>query len=172
MAAAFNTIDLDQLALAPGAGRRIELEAEPPPIELGGQTYAFDPARIPAQLEVSRTSSGHAMRLTFDAVLAGPCMRCLEDANVALAVEAREVHQPGTGDEELDSPYVAEGELDVQAWAHDALILNMPATLLCRADCAGLCPVCGESLNDAEPAAHEHETAPDPRWAKLRELLD
>ena len=34
----------------------------------------------------------------------------------------------------------------------------------------GLCPVCGASLNDVDPAEHRHEPEPDPRWAKLREL--
>ena len=46
----------------------------------------------------------------------------------------------------------------------------MPDKFLCRDDCAGLCGVCGESLNDADPGAHEHEKALDPRWDKLREL--
>ncbi|HEV7804758.1 MAG TPA: YceD family protein [Solirubrobacteraceae bacterium] len=45
----------------------------------------------------------------------------------------------------------------------------MPAQLLCRDDCAGLCPVCGTDLNAAGPE-HAHERAPDPRWAKLSEL--
>jgi uncharacterized protein len=45
----------------------------------------------------------------------------------------------------------------------------MPAQVLCRADCAGLCPVCGIDLNEAPPD-HAHERAPDPRWAALREL--
>jgi uncharacterized protein len=44
----------------------------------------------------------------------------------------------------------------------------MPAQVLCRPDCLGLCPQCGANLN-ADPA-HAHEAAPDPRWAKLREL--
>jgi uncharacterized protein len=35
-------------------------------------------------------------------------------------------------------------------------------------DCAGLCPECGANLN--EELGHAHESAPDPRWAKLREL--
>jgi uncharacterized protein len=48
----------------------------------------------------------------------------------------------------------------------------MPQRLLCRPDCAGLCSVCGESLNDAAPGSHEHPSEPDPRWAKLRELMD
>ena len=61
-------------------------------------------------------------------------------------------------------------ELDIGRWAHDAAILALPTRILCRPDCAGLCPVCGESLNDADPEDHEHEPAPDPRWAKLDEL--
>jgi DUF177 domain-containing protein len=40
---------------------------------------------------------------------------------------------------------------------------------VCREDCLGLCPVCGENLNEAEPG-HSHEAAPDPRWSKLSEL--
>jgi len=41
--------------------------------------------------------------------------------------------------------------------------------VLCRDDCAGLCPVCAADLNEAGPG-HRHERAPDSRWAKLREL--
>jgi uncharacterized protein len=40
--------------------------------------------------------------------------------------------------------------------------------VLCRPDCLGLCPQCGANLN-ADPE-HAHAEAPDPRWAKLREL--
>ena len=73
--------------------------------------------------------------------------------------------RPGdTDDEELRSPYVEDDELDLGRWAHDAAVLAIPARILCRADCAGLCPVCGESLNDADPADHEHDTRPT-RWA-------
>ena len=56
-----------------------------------------------------------------------------------------------------------------EAWARDALALALPQQLLCREECAGLCPVCGVDLNDAEPG-HAHEREPDPRWAKLSEL--
>jgi uncharacterized protein len=41
--------------------------------------------------------------------------------------------------------------------------------VLCREDCAGLCPVCAADLSEVGPG-HTHEQAPDPRWAKLREL--
>jgi len=48
----------------------------------------------------------------------------------------------------------------------------LPQQVICREDCAGLCPVCGESLNDVAPGAHDHPAEPDPRLAKLSELLD
>jgi uncharacterized protein len=97
-------------------------------------------------------------------------MRCLEPAVIETEVDAREVDQGETEDEELRSPYVVENELDVGRWAHDASILALPSRILCRPDCAGLCPVCGVSLNDADPGDHEHDTGPDPRWDKLNEL--
>jgi uncharacterized protein len=62
-------------------------------------------------------------------------------------------------------------ELDIASWAHDAIALALPQTLLCRPECKGLCPECGIVLNDLDEE-HTHEQAPDPRWAKLRELMD
>ncbi len=168
--AAYTTIELDRIARDPGDGKRIEVDLDPGTVRLGTDEYAFEPAPAKVRLDVSRTATGHALKLAFAGELTGPCMRCLGPARVRVEVEGREVDQPRTDDEELRSPYVTDGELDLSAWAHDALVLWMPQQLLCRPDCAGLCPVCGESLNDATPGAHEHPSEPDPRWAKLREL--
>lgn len=163
------TIDLARLSLAHGQGARLDLPLELEPLELGGQTYTV-PAEAEARVDVSRPSNGYAFRLRFPLRVEGPCMRCLEPAAVAVEVDAREVDQAETEDEELRSPYVDEDVLELGRWAHDAAILALPNQILCRPDCAGLCPVCGESLNDSDPQAHDHESAGDPRWAKLREL--
>ena len=171
MSAPFNTIDLSTLSLKSGEGRRVEAEVAPGNLSLGGQDYSFDGA-VPVRLDVSRTATGHALRLRISAELAGPCMRCLEDSTFRLEVDAREVHQPAAGDEELTSPYVFDEELDLSAWSHDALALALPQALLCRPDCAGLCPECGISLNEIDPAGHTHERPPDPRWEKLRALSE
>jgi uncharacterized protein len=82
-------------------------------------------------------------------------------------VDAREVDRPGEG-EELQSPYAQDEKLDLAAWAHDAFALAAPAKILCREDCAGLCPICAVDLNEAPD--HAHERVPDPRWGKLSEL--
>ncbi len=169
MFARADTFDLAALRLTAGEGRHIEVEVALAPFELGGEPYAVEPALAPARLDVSRTThNGYALRLRFEVALTGPCMRCLEPAAPRFAIDAREVDQPGGG-EELESPYVEAEQLDVAAWARDALALALPVQLLCRADCPGLCPVCGADLNAVGPD-HQHEPEPDPRWAKLREL--
>jgi uncharacterized protein len=163
-------VDLERLALSSGQARSLDLEVGLDPIELGGQTYSPAGGGSEARLDVSRTSSGYALRLRFTGELSGPCVRCLEPADTALEIDAREIDQPSTRDEELRSPYVADGNLDVEHWANDALVLALPSQPLCREDCAGLCAVCGESLNDADPEAHRHQQGGDPRMAKLRDL--
>jgi len=164
-----DTFDLAGLRLTAGEGRRLAVEVSIAPLELGGERYAAQPERVPAELEVSRMSGGgYALRLRFTATLAGPCMRCLRAAAPAVEVEAREVDVPAGG-EELESPYVQSELLDLGAWARDAFVLAAPVKVLCREDCPGLCPVCAIDLAEAGPE-HRHEPAPDPRWAKLREV--
>jgi len=161
--------ELGRLGLTSGEGRRIDLHVAIAGFDYGGQRYEVEPALVPVLLDVSRTTgSGWALRLRFEAALHGPCMRCLERADLSFGVDAREVSVPGGGDE-LQSPYMgAEDELDLEAWARDALALALPAQLTCRPDCAGLCPECGANLN--EDPEHRHDPGPDQRWAKLSEI--
>jgi uncharacterized protein len=163
-----DTFDLGRLSLASGEGRRLELVVGVDGFDFGGQRYDVQGRQVEVILDVAHTTTGYSLRLRFETELDGPCMRCLEPARHPLAVDAREVDQPGGG-EELSSPYVEDDQLDLRAWARDALALALPAQVLCREDCAGLCTVCGENLNDAGPD-HFHEPEPDPRWAALREL--
>jgi uncharacterized protein len=174
MPAATHDFDLGALRLSSGEGRRLELSVPIEPLVLGGEPYGAESvdsgsARVPVVLDVSRMmGGGYALRLRFSAALTGACMRCLRQARPGVDVDAREVDRPGEG-EELESPYVREEILDLAAWARDAFVLAAPTKVLCREDCAGLCPICAADLNEAGPE-HRHEAAPDPRWAKLREL--
>jgi len=160
-------LDVDRLGLSSGEGRRFELDVPVGGFDFGGQRYELPDEVVEALLNVDHTTAGYSLRLRFDAALSGPCMRCLEHAGHVVHVDAREVDQPGGG-EDLRSPYLSEGMLDLAAWARDALVLALPVQILCREDCRGLCPLCGANLND-EPG-HEHEREPDERWAALREL--
>jgi uncharacterized protein len=165
----FDVLDLETLNLRPGEARRFDARVRIEGLSLGGQPYEAAGGGVDARLDVSRTLSGCALRLRFEAPLAGACMRCMADARPVIHVDAREVDQPGEA-EELHSPYLEDGTLELAAWAHDALALALPAKILCREDCRGLCAVCGADLNVADPDEHRHEQGVDPRWAKLGEL--
>jgi len=147
-------------------GRDVQLE----PLELGGQRYLPVPETVPAELSITRASTGTVFELRFDARLHGPCYRCLADAVLDVPISAREYEATNAESEELRTPYLDDDRLDLSAWARDAVALALPDQILCREDCAGLCPVCGKDLN-SEPHTHDEEHA-DARWAALAELRD
>jgi DUF177 domain-containing protein len=163
------TFDLRSLRLRSGEEHREAKEIELPALELGGQRYVPVPERVETQLAVTRASTGTVFELRFAVRLHGPCVRCLTDAVLDIPIHVREYQATNPGDsDELRTPYLRDDVLDLSAWARDALVLALPEQILCRSDCAGLCPVCGNDLN-LEP--HEHdEVETDPRWAALEEL--
>ena len=165
------TFNLRTLRLRPGEEYRDEVEVELEPFELGGQRYLPVPEKVPAELAISRASTGSVFELRFGVRLHGPCYRCLEDAVLDLPISGREYQATNPGDaEELTTQYVVDDRLELAAWARDVTALALPDKILCRPDCAGLCPVCGRNLND-EPHTHDEEPA-DPRWSGLAELRD
>ena len=165
------TFNLRNVKLRPGEQFRDAVEVELEPLELGGQRYVPVPERPEAVLALTQTSSGLVLELELAVRMLGPCMRCLADAGLDVQVAAREYQATSPGEsDELTTPYLAENRLDLSAWAHDAVALALPDKILCREDCAGLCPVCGRDLNK-EPHEHEGEDV-DPRWAALSELRD
>lgn len=165
------TFDLRQARLRPGEEYRDEQEIELSPFDFGGQRYLPVPEKVPAELVISRGSSGTTFELGFTARLHGPCVRCLKDAVVDLPIRVREYQATNPGEaEELQTQYVRENRLDLSDWARDAVALELPEQILCREDCAGLCPVCGQDLNE-NPHEHEDERT-DPRWAALEGLRE
>ena len=165
------TFNLRTVRLHSGEQFREVKEVELEPLGLGGQRYIPIPEKPEAALILARTSSGLLLELEFAVRLVGPCVRCLADAAVAIDVKAREYQATSPGEsDELTTPYVEDDTLDLSAWARDAVALALPDKILCREDCAGLCPVCGRDLNSE---SHEHEEKKaDPRWEKLAELKD
>jgi uncharacterized protein len=165
------TFNVRAVKLRPGEQFRDVQSVDLEPLELGGQRYVPLPESPEAALSLTQTSSGLVFELELEVRVLGPCVRCLADAGVSLHVASREYQATSPGEaDELSTPYLVEGRLDLSAWAHDAVALALPDKILCREDCAGLCPICGRDLN-REPHEHEDETT-DPRWAALAELRD
>jgi uncharacterized protein len=165
------TFDLRQAKLRPGEEYRDEQEIALSPYDLGGQRYLPVPENVNAELVINRGTSGTTFELSFPVRLHGPCYRCLKDAVLDLSIKAREYQATSPGEsDELRTPYVSDNQLRLSDWARDAIAVELPEQILCRADCAGLCAICGEDLNE-NPHEHEEERR-DPRWAALEELKE
>jgi uncharacterized protein len=164
------SFNLRHVKLRPGEEHREALDVELPAFEFGGQRYLPVPEEVESLLVVTRATTGTVFTLAFTVRLHGPCYRCLEDAVLELPIAVTEYQATAPDDEELTTPYVTDEQLDVSGWARDAVALALPNKILCRSDCAGLCPACGKNLNE-EPHTHEEETA-DPRWEALEALKD
>jgi uncharacterized protein len=164
------SFSLRSLRLRPGEEHRTEQEVALQPIWLGGQRYLPVPEKVHGELVVSKATTGTVFELGFQTRLHGPCYRCLADAVVDVEIEGREYQATSPDTDELRTPYLENDQLDLSGWARDALVLALPDKILCRPDCAGLCPVCGRDLN-VDPHEHEDEQ-PDSRWAALAELKD
>jgi len=164
------SLDLRRVRLRSGEQHRGRHEIALDPLTFGGQRYIPVPEKPEAELTISRASTGTLFELRFATRLHGPCQRCLGDAVIERTISAREYQATNADDDDLRTPYVVDDRLDLSAWARDALALALPNQILCREDCAGLCPVCGADLN-VEPHEHEEEVV-DPRWAALEELRE
>jgi uncharacterized protein len=162
------SFELRRLKLRSGEEHRDEVEIELAPFELGGQRYLPVPDKVKADFTANRATTGTAFRLRFTTRLHGPCYRCLADAVLDIPIDAREYQATNPDTEELATPYIEDDRIDLSAWARDSIALALPDQILCRPDCAGLCPVCGKNLNE-EPHEHEEERS-DPRWSALEAL--
>ena len=165
------SFDLRAVKLRSGEEFRDEVAVAIAPLELGGQRYIAVPEEVPAELMIQRASTGTVFELSLTTRLHGPCVRCLTDAILELPIHGREYQANSPEDvEELQNAYLADDRLDLTAWARDCIAVALPEKILCRPDCAGLCPTCGRDLN-LEPHRHEEEVV-DSRWSALAELRD
>jgi uncharacterized protein len=120
---------------------------------------------------VSRTPQGLLVQVKMRANLQSNCVRCLTDYNQHLKIEYTELYAfstRSTTESELLLP--EDGYIDLGELVREYMLLEVPIGSLCRPDCEGLCPVCGENLNEVN-CNHEIEST-DPRLSVLKSLLD
>lgn len=126
-----------------------------------------------------RTGNDILVQGELHAELILPCARCLAPVNVPLTVTLEDVFTPTldivtgqaiTPEEEDQALWIDEHHLlDLSEVLRQYVLVALPMHPLCRADCRGLCPVCGQNLNEG---FCDCKPEPDPRWAKLAALLD
>ncbi len=168
-------LDLGALEISPGEARPVEVAVPVQPVGIAGNDYRLSVAGGHVSVEITHTHSGWHLRARGAGTLDGPCWRCLTDASVPLTADLTEFgafdRRGADGfDDDLDSEYLDGDILDAAGMARDAPLDAPPATILCRADCRGLCPMCGIDLNTGSCTCTP--VTGDPRWEALRGLAD
>jgi len=123
------------------------------------------------KVRFSRTPQGLLAEARAEATATANCVRCLDDFEQQLEIQFTELYafdERSTTDSELIVP--EDGYIDLAPLLREFLLLEMPIKPLCKADCAGLCPICGANLNH-EQCGHDLEET-DPRFAVLGDLLE
>lgn len=151
-------IPLETDNFASGAGRFEILEKSP--VSFTFSNIGQDKARVEGDC-----------RLVFRAA----CDRCLTEVPVTLELSFdRVVVSPDTvareEDAEDNSSLMDGYQLDVEALVYDEIIVNWPVKILCREDCKGVCPVCGQNRNERECGCDTF--VPDPRMAAIQDIFN
>lgn len=126
-----------------------------------------DDIAVTGEVSLESVVDGIVATGTLAAPWAGQCRRCLDDITGTVEIDVHEVFSPNPVPGET---YPIEGDhIDLNALVHDAVVLSLPLTPVCRSDCQGPDPERFPALvasDDTGPAA----ATGDPRWAALAEL--
>ena len=174
-------VSLTHLPRRPGNMWDADLEFVAPPELEVGMAKVVPASKMPAQIRIESVLDGVLVNLDFDFEVEAECARCLEPVmwtdhsrvtELFLYEETdsrgRVVQACDDASEELTLFYVQDDAVDLLDSVRDAIVLDLPLSPLCRPDCLGICPQCGDKL---EGAPHDHATT-DHRWAALEGLLE
>jgi uncharacterized protein len=142
--------------------------------------FELQQINIPPDLQLSsltgfvratRTPQGILLQVDFQALISLECVRCLTDFQQSLDVIFTELYA-------FSKRYVTDsgllmpesGIIDLNPVLREYVLLEIPISPLCRPDCKGLCPICGNSIN--ESTCNHEEDPVDPRLAALKKFLD
>jgi uncharacterized protein len=152
--------------LVQGAGHQKDIELDLPRTRVDED---LDLDYLRGTLRFSRNSRGILLQADLEVSFDAECSRCLTPTQVPVHVELEELfaYPP-----DLDMEYSVDdtGILDLAPLLREETILATPMLIVCRPDCAGLCPVCGQNLNEGSCDCDQDEI--DPRLEALRALKD
>lgn len=156
-------VNARELLRVPGSTRDIEVALDAATLGVGDERITG-----PVEVDLAAVSSIDGIVVTGSITLpwAAPCRRCLAAVTGASVVDVDEVYQDVVN---VDDAYVIEGDqIDLTPAVREYVLLEVPDGPLCRAECAGICPVCGIDRN--ESSCECDTTVSDDRWAALDQL--
>jgi uncharacterized protein len=143
--------------------------------DVGGEDNRI---RCRVSLDVRRSDQTFYVHADVSGSFSTPCHRCLDPASCTVAssfdlvVQKADPHAspgPAPTDEDFVVLPAGENRLELGAYIHENLVLDIPMQILCAETCKGLCSGCGANLNRESCRC---EAPVDPRWNELKRLQD
>jgi uncharacterized protein len=148
-----------------GTSRKFEFDH--PTVQIGEDLDVCD---LKGEVTFTRTAQGLYAHGTLRASTPLVCVRCLSDYQQALSIEISELFEhPAKKETDPILAIPETGILDMTGLCRELLLLELPIQSVCSPDCQGLCPICGNPLNEGSCEHPEMEV--DPRLAVLKTLL-
>lgn len=144
-----------------------EFEFDHPSVQVDDELVIRD---LNGVLRLTRAAQGIYVEGTLRGTLRLECARCLEPTDQVLAPHLGELFVFPA--DKAEDPVLAIPEtaiLDLRPLLREVMLLEIPIRPVCKPDCQGLCPVCGQNLNEGD-CDHPQEDI-DPRLAPLQSLL-
>jgi len=169
----------------PPEGLDFDEALESPALHLEAETeFRLAPgARLVCKVDLMDGSTVH-VRGRLAGKVSTECGRCLESYELPLAQELdlfylpRAQGRPQEQEEEVELTdrevvvgYYDGDRLDLGEVLREQIFLDLPLKRLCRDDCRGRCPSCGQDKNKVACACPPTEEPGDPRLAALRKLF-
>ena len=163
-------LGLSKIIDCPGASVSFSTSVDLSDLRYGVSYPVSEP--VLAQGIVRNTAGVLMMTGNLTTCIHGICDRCAGEFDRPINFPIQVVLVTELSNEENEDEWVfpLEGDsADLDDIVRTVFVLNLDSKLLCREDCAGLCPQCGKNLNDG-PCNCRKEL--DPRFAALKQLLE
>lgn len=164
-------IDISGILLSDGESRYYDIELGPDDVGLEDGKQLL--SGISISLHIYNEDGYLHVKGHTEVALTAPCDRCLTETKVTFPVNIDEEYEIRGNLITLDddaAPYFTGESLDAEKLLHDSVLSSMPSKVLCKEDCKGLCPVCGQNLNERDCGCDR--TVGDPRMEKFKELFE
>lgn len=157
-------VNVVELLRWPGTTKDVVVTVGAADLEFNDSRLTDTPVDIALHLE--SLSNGVAVNGTATATWQGECRRCLAPLTERMVVEVSELYQQTQEDPEAYA--IENDQINLLPMVRENVLVAVPLGPLCREDCPGFCPVCGQDLSEGECGCDN--TVLDPRWAGLEGL--
>jgi len=134
---------------------------------------------VEVKLRFIKFGQDYNIRGTIRTTVLSECSRCLSEFDIPIEATFNNIYtqtpaenedtEVDIGEVDLETSVLSEGQINLVELVYEQLILQLPIKPLCRDECKGLCPQCGQDLNVEQCGCSQQDG--DPRFSLLEQFF-